>query len=154
MKNGAPAPHVYVPLRHRSALPMVHIPDKHIDWGNGPKIVRNPELGKRTILTPDEQAFGEFMVIVRGKWKTMVRNPKNPSGKNIRPQLSAWFTFGPKSPKNEIMTNLQDCVDTIAKGLEDFIDERDMRNYGNKLVDQAVGKLSQHHDIDPRTLRV
>lgn len=139
MKN---FPTVFIPLKHRAHLPRVAMPDQ-VTW-EGPKIV--PVTG---ILTPEQAMFGDRMLIIRGTHKHKCLNPK---GKMARPRLHGWFVFGPKSLPHKIMGRLQDTVDTIANGLDEMVAGKDMRNFENKLFDEAAEKASQKIDIVPGTV--
>ena len=93
--------------------------------------------------------FADRTLVIRGRH---FKKCKSPDGKMRRPRLDAWFDFGPNSPQDEIMGNLQDCMDTIAKGLNDLLDGKDMRSYENKILDLVAEKTSTIMDIAPGTL--
>lgn len=136
------SPDVFIPLKHRAHLPRVMMPDQ-ITW-EGPKIV--PVTG---ILTPEQTMFGDRLLMIRGTHKYKCLTPK---GTMARPKLHGWFVYGPKSPAHEVMGNLQDTVDTIANGLDEMVAGKDMRNFENKMLDEASEKASQKIDIVPGTV--
>ena len=135
-RNGNKA---WIPLEHRAVLPSVAIPE-NIEWF-GPKIHMRPG-----ILTPAETMYEDRLLVIMGKHRQKCLTPR---GTMARPFLYAHFTFGPQSPPHKIMGNLQDAMDTIAAGLNDLLDGKDMRNYENKLLDRAAEKASRSIDVAP-----